>query len=79
MPASRKLQASDATDLLADADRMLACKGKKVNEFNVAGGVTDDAVHAMLGPTGNMRSPTIKYGRTLVVGYNEEVFTDIFA
>ncbi len=58
---------------------MVACKGKKVNEFNVAGGVTDDAVQAMLGPTGNMRSPTIKFGRTLVVGYNDEVFTDIFA
>jgi hypothetical protein len=31
----------------------------------------------MLGPTGNMRAPTIRKGKTLLVGFNEEVFDEL--
>ena len=31
---------------------------------------------AMLGPTGNLRAPTIRKGKTLLVGFNEEVYGD---
>jgi arsenate reductase-like glutaredoxin family protein len=33
----------------------------------------------ILGPTGNLRAPTLKCGKTLVVGFNEEMYTDIFS
>ena len=78
MPASRKLQAGDARALLADAARLIAMKGKAVQEFDLSAGLDaagmEAAVAAMLGPTGNLRAPTIRSGRTLLVGYNEEVF-----
>ena len=38
-------------------------------------GVSADAVGAMLGPTGNLRAPLIRAGRTVLVGFNEEVLT----
>lgn len=53
-------------------------KGKKVREFDVTSGVTDDAVGAMLGPTGNLRAPTIRSGTSLLVGFNEEIFKGRF-
>lgn len=28
----------------------------------------------MLGPTGNLRAPTIRKGKTLIIGFNEQVF-----
>jgi arsenate reductase-like glutaredoxin family protein len=28
----------------------------------------------LLGPTGNLRAPTIKKGKTLFVGFNEEAY-----
>lgn len=28
----------------------------------------------MLGPTGNLRAPTLRVGKTVVVGFNEEVY-----
>ena len=28
----------------------------------------------LLGPTGNLRAPTIKQGKTLYVGFNEDVY-----
>jgi len=32
----------------------------------------------MLGPTGNMRAPTVKVGNTYLVGFNEEIFNSEF-
>ena len=48
-----------------------------MSEF--AGGKADAALlQAMLGPTGNLRAPTIRKGKTVVVGWNAEVFEEIF-
>ena len=35
-------------------------------------------VAAMLGPTGNLRAPTIRVGKTVVVGFADEVYQEIF-
>lgn len=32
----------------------------------------------ILGPTGNLRAPTLRKGKTLVVGYNDAVYSDLF-
>ena len=76
--ASQKLQASDAMLLLGSASKLITMKGKKVSEFNVQDKVDTDAVDAMLGPTGNLRAPTIRIGSTYLVGYNEEIFSAEF-
>lgn len=73
-PASRKLQESDSRALLKSASKLIALKGKKVSEFRVAKNVSEEVVAAMLGPTGNMRAPTLKVGKTLIVGFNQEIF-----
>jgi arsenate reductase-like glutaredoxin family protein len=73
-PASKKLQESDSRLLLESASKLIALKGKKVNEFSLTKGVSEEAVAAMLGPTGNMRAPTIRAGKKLIVGFNEEIF-----
>jgi arsenate reductase-like glutaredoxin family protein len=78
VPASRKLQAGDSKDLLSSASKLIAIKGKKIKEFKGGKDATDDAIASMLGPTGNMRAPTIKTGKTLIIGFNEEVFARQF-
>ena len=35
---------------------------------------SDEAIDAMLGPTGNLRAPTLRSGQLLLVGFNEEAF-----
>jgi len=30
----------------------------------------------MLGPTGNLRAPTLRAGKTVLVGFNDELFAD---
>ena len=78
VPASRKLQAGDSKALLQSVSKLIALKGKKISEFKGGKDTTKDAIAAMLGPTGNMRAPTIKVGKTLIVGFNEEVFAKHF-
>jgi hypothetical protein len=33
----------------------------------------------LIGPTGNLRAPALRLGRTLVVGFNEERWKSLFA
>jgi len=78
VPASRKLQAADARELLGAASKLVVAKGKKISEFDVRAGATDEAVTAMLGPTGNLRAPAVKVGKTMVVGFNDEAYSSQF-
>jgi arsenate reductase-like glutaredoxin family protein len=78
VPASRKLQREDAKALLKKASKMSAAKGKKIQTFTGAAKTSDEAVDAMLGSTGNLRAPTIVVGKTLLVGFNEEMFAEVF-
>ena len=76
VPASKKLQAEDAAAMLRQAKKLIAIKGKKISEFKLNGEPDDEAVAAMLGPTGNLRAPTLRVGKTLIVGFNEEILTE---
>jgi hypothetical protein len=74
VPASRKLGRSDAAKLAKEATLVIVAKGKKVTEFKPGGKAGKEVVDAMLGPTGNLRAPTIRAGKSLLIGFNEEVF-----
>ena len=76
MPASRKLARRDAAGLAKQASKVIVAKGKKVTEFP-GGKAGAELIEAMLGPTGNLRAPTIRRGKTVVVGFNEEAFQKV--
>ena len=54
----------------------MVAKGERVNVFAAPKALDDETVVAMLGPTGNLRAPTVKVGKTLLVGFNEERFAE---
>ncbi|MBL8798867.1 MAG: hypothetical protein JNM56_33595 [Planctomycetia bacterium] len=59
------------------AERIVVAKGKKVVTFDMKQPPDDDTLAAhLLGPTGNLRAPTIRRGRTLLIGFNEEAYAD---
>ena len=78
VPASRKLQREDAVGLLEAATEVHIAKGRKVRAFSGDDRLSEDAVLAMLGSTGNLRAPTLRIGDALLVGFNEEVYTGVF-
>ena len=55
---------------------MIVAKGRKVAEF-AGGKATSEVVGAMLGPTGNLRAPTLRKGKTVLVGFHDEVFAKV--
>jgi arsenate reductase-like glutaredoxin family protein len=63
-----------------EAHRLIAAKGKKVTSIDLRSAPPADDVLAglMLGPTGNLRAPIMRVGQTILVGYNEQAFTDMF-
>ncbi len=67
----------EAGELAKAASKVVVMKGKKVDEFKPGGKAPKALVDAMLGPTGNLRAPTIRRGKTVLVGFNEEVFGEL--
>jgi arsenate reductase-like glutaredoxin family protein len=38
-----------------------------------------ELLKAMLGPTGNLRAPALRAGKTLLIGFNEDMYQAVFA
>jgi arsenate reductase-like glutaredoxin family protein len=51
-------------------------KGAKVTTFDMKKDppTEEDLLGMMLGTTGNLRAPTIKYGKKLLVGFNADEY-----
>lgn len=77
VPASRKLGEDTARELIRDATRVTIAKGKKIDSYD-GGQPTEEIVSKMLGSTGNLRAPTITVGDRLVVGFNDDVYQEVF-
>jgi hypothetical protein len=65
--------------LLQAVDRVVSIKGKNVQTFALKHERPEEAalLAAVLGPTGNLRAPAVRVGRTLVVGFGAEVYDDL--
>ena len=59
---------------------MYVAKGKKVTEVDLKKDRPDDEAltKLMLGPTGNLRAPTMKVGKTVLVGFNADTYGEMF-
>ena len=76
--ASKKLGRTEAASLAKAASKVIVAKGKKVDEFTTGGKAPKATVDAMLGPTGNLRAPCLRVGKTVLIGFNEEVYESVF-
>ncbi len=67
-------------ELLKGVNELYAAKGKKVVHVNLKKDSPTEAelMKLVLGPTGNLRAPTIRKGKTLMVGFNEETDEKLF-
>ena len=67
---------AEALELAKSASVVHVARGKKIVTFDMKKNAPDDEtlLGHLLGPTGNLRAPTIKKGKTLYVGFNEDVY-----
>jgi arsenate reductase-like glutaredoxin family protein len=71
----QKLDRNAALTLARSMDRVIAARGRRVTELDIAQAPSDDDLAALLlGPTGNLRAPAIRRGRVLLVGFSEHAY-----
>jgi arsenate reductase-like glutaredoxin family protein len=65
-----------ALSVLEGVDELYVAKGKKVEHVDLRKARPDRAtlLGLLLGPTGNLRAPTLRKGRTLIVGFEEDTY-----
>ncbi|MCB1182247.1 hypothetical protein KDM41_02365 [bacterium] len=77
--AARKLGEEKARELIRGASRVIVMKGRQVTTFDMKDGPDEaEMLAAMLGTTGNLRAPTVVRGKTVLVGFNEEIYGEVF-
>jgi arsenate reductase-like glutaredoxin family protein len=62
--------------VLEGVDELYAAKGKRVVHVDLKREKPPRAelLGLLLGPTGNLRAPTLRKGRTLIVGFDEATY-----
>ena len=70
------IKGDSALSVLKDVDEIYAAKGKQVVHMDLKRGKPSRAelLGVLLGPTGNLRAPTLRKGRTLIVGFDEATY-----
>lgn len=70
----------DALSLIASSKDLYVAKGKKVVHFDLSKGKRPDdeeILSHIMGPTGNLRAPTLKVGSAVLVGFEENMYSDV--
>jgi hypothetical protein len=67
--------------LAKSARKIVVAKGKKVVAFDMPTDPPDDEtlLAHLLGPTGNLRAPTMRHGQTLLVGFSEDAYKQVLS
>jgi hypothetical protein len=70
----------EALKLARSVPHVVAARGKKVVVFDMQNDPPDDETLAahLLGPSGNLKAPTLRIGDTLLVGFGEEAYRQAF-
>src|SRR5436305_7241886 len=70
-----RLGPAEALVLARKANRVIAARGEKVVTLDMKTKPDDEALLAvLLGPSGNLWAPAAMVGKTLVVGFNPDVY-----
>ena len=73
-----RYEEEQALVLANEADVIVAVRGKQVTIFDMKNDPPDEETlkKKILGPTGNLRAPTLKIGNRLFVGFNEDALKE---
>ena len=76
-----RLGPGEALKLARKMVKVVATRGKRVVTFDLKSNPPDDQtlLDHLIGPSGYLRAPAAVVGRTLVVGFNEDVYRGLLA
>lgn len=56
---------------------VVASRGKAIRRLDTAECGRDELAGALIGPSGNLRAPAARVGRTLLVGFRDDAWSDV--
>lgn len=70
---------AEALALARSAAKVVVARGKNVVTFDMKKNPPDDdtLLAHLLGPSGNLRAPTLRKGNTLLVGFNAKAYEQL--
>jgi len=66
-----------AWELLQKAENLCVGRGRKTQVFTPDAETREEILKVSLGRTGNLRAPTLRVGKRLYVGYNEDMYREL--
>ena len=71
---------SSLAKVLQGVRHVTVVSGKRIKRFDLEkdGIRRSDLAAKMVGPTGNLRAPTLRRGKHLIVGFGEEPYQEFF-
>jgi len=63
---------------MKSASLILTGKGKKRQEWNPTSDDKANILKDVIGPSGNLRAPTWRIGNEFIVGFNPELYEEVF-
>ena len=75
----RAVEEAEALALAREVDEIYAAKGKRLVHLDLRREKPDAATlrNLLIGPSGKLRAPTLRAGRRLLVGFNEEAYRKV--
>ena len=64
--------------MLKSASLIRTGKGKKTNVWNPSTDEKEEILKDVIGPSGNLRAPAWKIGNEFIVGFNPELYEEMF-
>lgn len=78
MANKEKINSQSAWELLQSASLIRTGKGNKMNEWDPSTDDKEKILKDVIGPSGNLRAPTWRIGNEFVVGFNPELYQEVF-
>lgn len=74
-----KLAKRETVQMLRGTQRLVVARGKAIHDWNLKKEppVEKDLFGAIMGPTGTLRAPSVRCGKTLLVGFSDEAWSAI--
>jgi len=68
----------DVWPVLKSAENVFVASGKKTLEYTPSDSNKEELITKATGRTGNLRAPTVRIGRDLYIGFNQEMYEHLF-
>ena len=73
-----RIEVQQAWDIVKEAKEISVAKGKKGVKFSLVANEKEAVLKRVMGPSGNLRAPTLRFNDQFIIGFNPEMYEEKF-